>query len=361
MATKLAPVKWGAPQRVVDATYALLHAQWPLEALECLTHDQYVLLQFVYVKQLARTRDTAWAMVEDESGPVYARLEKVVLGPGADLRFGAVPDTWQTFEQFAFGSPWRTPDTSLVVFRDLSPGSVMYRAQSGPPGPGPAVAMNAAALMAHYVQACGHARHHKTRGAGSGSGPGPGPTGPRGPFIDITAFVRHKLPASELAKYLLDGVANAIRFTQLFLEDAGVPCGGDSLVTVPAVTLTATALTGLIDVHGPVLISNQRYYSSLETLREWVHVQRPGGYECSAAATGTASYARHAGVIVGWRRLNDGYLDDDMDAVDATSIVFLVQNPWREKQFYVCDITYLQYCDTLLTTVEPSAATCGLM
>ena len=361
-------MKWGASQAMVDAAYILLHAQWTLEDLERLTMEQYQVLQYLYVKHLTRTRDGARDVVEDQAGPAYVRLAKVVTGPPSDVWHQVLPPTWQTFEQFAFGSWWRSPGSSLVFFRDVVPGCVMYRGQAGGPGPGPAVAMNAAALMCHYhyhlqLAALPPRARKRMQDARAEIG-----------VPNVTAFVRNTLPRPELSKYVFDGIANPIRFMQLMLE-AG--CGRRQhqvLVTRPAVTLRSRDVCRMFEDTGPVLVSNLRYHASLENLRELSYTARCLPRHLDAEPC--PSPVRHAAVIVGWRTRRDLYgsgvedyetgappaattEDEEEDMRDA--VLFLLQNPWREKQFYVCDMSYLQQGDALLTTIPPKDSGCAFM
>lgn len=297
------------PHYVVDATETVLRSNWSPADLESLTTDQTAVLYFLYSKQLvlSHEKSLAMAIISDPDSATYARVHNLLTRAG-DRPLVSLPDDWMTFEKFAASTPWEREDTSTVFFRDVVPKCVVYRAGTGPlAGTGPSAAAAAAVVAWHYIQCLQKGRSDVA-------------------VTDVTTFVRNHLPRTELVRYVFDGVLRPTRMLEVL-------CDSSELYTEAVSGLTASEIEHRFVDHGPLLLSNIKATRALLEKEVASHFKPPSPTEFMDAAV-----PRHTGVIVGFRR-------------SGGDTAFLVQCFWRQKQFYECNLAFLQGSEALVSTL----------
>jgi hypothetical protein len=201
---------------------------------------------------------------------------------GIDAFYAAVP-------------AWSSPATSTVFFRDIAPGSDVYRVQlSGN------CFMHAPDVVAHYV-VCKNNRSQEALKE----------------MVDLTAHVLKYFDGGRLWKYVYeDGGGYSKGF---LLEITGLD-EAETFETT-AVATTGRDVVAKLENFGPALLMRFKVFDGFGGGDQaHTHIGRE-----DRLATG-----QHAMAVVGWRKREGG------------EFCFLVQNWWKNKQFFECDLEFLR-------------------
>lgn len=225
----------------------------------------------------------------------------------------AVPpdDVQASIDAFYAAVPeWASPAMSRVFFRDIVPGSVVYRVQlSGN------CYMHAPAVVAHYVVCKNN----------------PGDASKLKEVVDLTAHVLKYFNGEELwygvhtasggdAKGFLEDITGVRENNGDFVELR--PTNGD---------VTAEAVVEQFDTHGPAMVARIQAFDAFTAPEPAVHSWIGHRHD---KKTG-----QHAMALVGHRTTAEG------------EIVFLVQDWEKKRQLFECDLAFLHSRSAMLLRI----------
>lgn len=342
--------KWGMSTSGADFRLVRLQSEWaddgsvtpPRSKLRPVNHTALV---FLHMKDL---------MAEEKDDDRVIAFRKLVLGPGPrpvsdpprwwptlfkrherlmSLIYYDSDVTWegpvpppdimrgiQLWEDFVTVHPeWSgsgSESRSVVFFRDTCPGSIRQRALLQTQIHGTCCYMQAPSVLVHYLCCLYYKRQ------GHNAVPTGTPT-----MSDLTKFKLRYLNSRTLWDLIHEGIG---KHSTTFLQQL---CEGDKINTTELSLrrLTAANIVRNLTEYGPALVSSF-------VVKGW----HPGD-DPVWPGSGTDHHAgcqdfypvkmpelKHAVLIVGHRTCDDG------------TVHFLIQNWWLEKQFFTCDVEFLQ-------------------
>jgi hypothetical protein len=302
--------KWGVDENAVAAAAKRVDTEWG-DQLRLYRTNRDVLtgLTLLYAKQpsllFGRGIAVRVGLLEEvlsgegDEGKNALRKERLLRlvtlthDKGAATLPGNVQAAIDAF--YAAVPAWSSPATSTVFFRDIAPGSDVYRVQlSGN------CFMNAPDVVAHYV-VCKNNRSQEALKE----------------MVDLTAHVLKNFDGGRLWKYVYkDGGGYSKGF---LLEITGLD-EADTRESV-ATDLSGDMVVDRLEKFGPALLMRFKVFDGFGGGDQaHTHIGRE-----DRPATG-----QHAMAVVGWRKREDG------------KIGFLVQNWWKSKQFFECDLEFLR-------------------
>jgi len=302
-------VAWHVTEDAIAGSKTRLREEWDGAELRTFTQAQLKGLLFLTVKgvltaESAADRVAALRMVlygtegSAASRGRFARLTRLVCEPN-DATWSAIPPSWQSFEGFVRDSgltAWASAAESVVFFRDTVPGSLVQRAQlSG------LCFMHGSDVVLHYAICKATAR-------------------PDHCMVDLTAFMLRHQTGTQLWKFVdLDGGGSSIEFLQRLagLKESNLDVLDVTRLRKPN---AAEKVRGRMEKFGPALITRFRTNTNMKL---------PTSHSLIGEDPAEDSDGAHAMALVGWRFADDG------------TMRFLVQNWWKSKQFFECDVAYL--------------------
>jgi hypothetical protein len=201
------------------------------------------------------------------------------------------PDVQDSIDAFYELIPaWSSPDSSTVFFRDIAPGSDVYRVQLSRN-----CFLHAPDVVAHYV-VCKHNRSESLLNE----------------MVDLTAYVLKHFDGSRLWKYLYEDSGNSIHFLHEIT--------GSTPLELPVnERLTDAIIVECFEAHGPAVVAHFRVFDGF----------KEGGYSY-VGTDARPTIGLHAMALVGHRTTEEG------------KKLYLIQSWWRSKQFFECDIDFLR-------------------
>lgn len=327
----LAP--WNVSEETIAPCLQRLREEWTTAELASLTHNQPVGLVFLYVKkflehEMSVLRKLSFSQAlgivpvgatMEEAESIRAKGERLLvrlLGHLGDTTFASTPADWHSLALLATVpalEAWANPASSRVFFRDVVPGCEVQRVQKSG-----LCFMHGSDVVLHYAVAksTGRADHR---------------------MVDLTLFMLGHVPTGNLWKFISDdSCSNSVEF----LRQLGALTGRDDTHTMHSDAMSdpgaAERARDLLDAHGPALISNFKTHDGFKV---------DAGVFSHRGASAEEVKGSHAMALVGYRTDLDG------------SIVFLVQNWWKPKQYFEADLAYLWSRYAHLTWVTKAAPT----